>query len=139
MIERFSGTVLVQGRGRRGRERGAASASCWRFRRVTLRDVPAVGEEVTLFTHLHVREDAIQLFGFSTEEERELFRLFIGVSKIGPKLALAALSARRAPRSQASPRRRRRGPFRLGARHRPQDGGTDHPGTAREDGRRYGS
>jgi len=64
---------------------------------VTLRDVPAVGEETTLFTHLHVREDALQLFGFSTEEERELFRLFLGVSKIGPKLALAALSCRRAP------------------------------------------
>jgi Holliday junction DNA helicase RuvA len=64
---------------------------------VSLRDVPAVGEEATLFTHLHVREDVLQLFGFSTEEERELFRLFIGVSKIGPKLALAALSCRRAP------------------------------------------
>jgi Holliday junction DNA helicase RuvA len=62
---------------------------------VTLRDVPAVGDEGTLFTHLHVREDALQLFGFSSEEERELFRLFLGVSKIGPKLALAALSCRR--------------------------------------------
>ncbi len=62
---------------------------------VTLRDVPAVGGRATLFTHLHVREEALQLFGFSSEEERELFRLFLGVSKIGPKLALAALSARR--------------------------------------------
>lgn len=64
---------------------------------VTLRDVPAVGTEMTVFTHLNVREDALQLYGFSSEEERELFRLFIGVSKIGPKLALAALSCRRAP------------------------------------------
>ena len=64
---------------------------------VTLRDVPAAGEECGLFTHLHVREDALQLFGFSTEEERELFRLLLSVSKIGPKLALAALSCRRAP------------------------------------------
>jgi len=63
---------------------------------VTLRDVPAVGTEMTVFTHLNVREDALQLYGFSSEEERELFRLFIGVSKIGPKLALAALSCRRA-------------------------------------------
>lgn len=62
---------------------------------ITLRDVPAVGEGVVLFGHLHVREDALQLFGFSTEEERELFRLLLGVSKIGPKLALAALSVRR--------------------------------------------
>ena len=62
---------------------------------VTLGDAPSVGEQCVLFTHLHVREDALQLFGFSSEEERELFRLFIGVSKIGPKLALAALSCRR--------------------------------------------
>ncbi len=61
----------------------------------TLRDMPAEGERVQVFTHLHVREDALQLYGFSTEEERELFLMFIGVSKIGPKLALAALSARR--------------------------------------------
>ena len=64
---------------------------------ITLRDVPAAGEETTLFAHLHVREEALQLFGFSTEEERELFRMLLGVSKIGPKLALAALSVRRAP------------------------------------------
>lgn len=64
---------------------------------VTLRDVPAVGEEATLYAHLHVREEALQLFGFSSEEERELFRMLLGVSKIGPRLALAALSVRRAP------------------------------------------
>ena len=64
---------------------------------VTLRDVPAVGEQVALFSYLHVRDDALQLFGFSTEEERELFRMLLGVSKIGPRLALAALSVRRAP------------------------------------------
>lgn len=61
----------------------------------TLRDVPEVGEACTLLSHLHVREDALQLFGFSTVEERELFLLLIGVSKIGPRLALAVLSARR--------------------------------------------
>jgi len=62
---------------------------------VTYRDLPAVGEPVVLLTHLQVREDAFQLYGFATEDERGLFRLFIGVSKIGPKLALAALSSRR--------------------------------------------
>jgi Holliday junction DNA helicase RuvA len=61
----------------------------------TFRDLPAVGAPVVLLTHLHVREEALQLYGFSTEEERELFRLFLGVSKIGPRLALAALSSRR--------------------------------------------
>ncbi len=62
---------------------------------ITLRDVPGLGIDVILFTHLHVREDALQLFGFSSEEERGLFRLFLGVSKIGPRLALAACSCRR--------------------------------------------
>lgn len=50
------------------------------------------GERVTLFTYLHVREDALQLFGFITEEERRLFKLLIGVSGIGPKLAQGVLS-----------------------------------------------
>jgi Holliday junction DNA helicase RuvA len=62
---------------------------------ITYRDLPAVGAPVKLLTHLQVREDALQLYGFSSEEERELFRLFLGVSKIGPRLALAALSSRR--------------------------------------------
>ena len=61
---------------------------------MTMRDVPDPGTGMLLYAHLHVREDTLQLFGFSTEEERELFRLFLGVSKIGPKLALAALSRR---------------------------------------------
>ena len=73
---------------------------------VTLRDLPAVGAPVMLLTHLQVREDALQLYGFSTEEERELFRLFLGVSKIGPKLALAALSLAPAAGSQAGARQR---------------------------------
>lgn len=63
----------------------------------TLRDLPKEGETASVFTHLHVREDALLLYAFSTEDERDLFLMFIGVSKIGPKLALAALSARRPP------------------------------------------
>ena len=63
----------------------------------TLRDLPKEGETASVFTHLHVREDALQLYAFSSEDERDLFLMFIGVSKIGPKLALAALSARRPP------------------------------------------
>jgi holliday junction DNA helicase RuvA len=61
----------------------------------SLRDLAGLGQPASCFTYLHVREDALQLYGFSTEDERELFQLFLGVSKIGPKLALAALSARR--------------------------------------------
>ena len=58
----------------------------------TLRHVPRVGEEVLLHTHLIVRDDALALFGFATEEERDLFLLLIGVQSVGPKVALAVLS-----------------------------------------------
>jgi Holliday junction DNA helicase RuvA len=58
----------------------------------TLRHVPRVGEQATLFTHLIVRDDALLLYGFATEEERDLFLLLIGVQGVGPKMALAVLS-----------------------------------------------
>jgi holliday junction DNA helicase RuvA len=58
----------------------------------TLRHVPAVGKEVLLHTHLVLRDDAIQLFGFASEEERELFLMLLGVQSVGPKVALAVLS-----------------------------------------------
>ncbi len=58
----------------------------------TLGHVPRIGEPVTLFTHLIVREDALTLMGFATEDERDLFLLLIGVQGVGPKMALAVLS-----------------------------------------------
>jgi Holliday junction DNA helicase RuvA len=58
----------------------------------TLRHVPRVGEEAVLHTHLIVRDDALLLYGFATEEERDLFLLLIGVQSVGPKMALAVLS-----------------------------------------------
>lgn len=54
--------------------------------------LPAVGEEVTLHTHLVVREDAHALFGFATLADRVLFRALIKVNGVGPKLALTLLS-----------------------------------------------
>lgn len=51
------------------------------------------GEEVHLNTHLHLREDSATLYGFATTGDRELFQLLLSVSGIGPKLALAILSA----------------------------------------------
>jgi Holliday junction DNA helicase RuvA len=51
-----------------------------------------LGSSVSLLTHFHVREDAMLLFGFSTEEERRLFKLLISVSGIGPKIAQSTLS-----------------------------------------------
>ena len=58
----------------------------------TLRHVPAVGKDVLLHTHLVVRDDALALYGFATEEERELFLMLISVQSVGPKVALAVLS-----------------------------------------------
>jgi Holliday junction DNA helicase RuvA len=49
-------------------------------------------DEVVLDTHLHVREDALQLFGFADAEERQLFEQLLGVSGVGPKVALAIVS-----------------------------------------------
>jgi Holliday junction DNA helicase RuvA len=58
----------------------------------TLRHVPAVGKHVLLHSHMVVRDDALQLYGFATEEERELFLMLISVQSVGPKVALAVLS-----------------------------------------------
>jgi Holliday junction DNA helicase RuvA len=58
-----------------------------------LETVEGLGHEVALFTHLHVRENELALYGCSSEEEVTLFRLLLGVSGIGPKVALATLSA----------------------------------------------
>ncbi len=58
----------------------------------TFYDLPAVGEKVTLFTHLVVREDAHLLYGFSREAQRRLFRGLLKVNGVGPRVALAVLS-----------------------------------------------
>jgi Holliday junction DNA helicase RuvA len=58
----------------------------------TLKAVPAAGNEVFLHAELISREDSLALFGFASEEERDLFGLLISVSGIGPKVAVAALS-----------------------------------------------
>jgi len=59
----------------------------------TLRHVPPAGEQVTLHTHLIVRDDALALYGFHSEQERDLFLLLLSVQAVGPKVALAVLSA----------------------------------------------
>ena len=58
----------------------------------TLRHTPAVGNPATLHTHLIVRDDALQLYGFASEAERDLFLMLISVQSVGPKVALAVLS-----------------------------------------------
>ncbi len=62
----------------------------------TFYNLPALGEEIKLHTHLVVREDAHILFGFSTEADRTMFRTLIKVNGVGPKLALTILSGQSA-------------------------------------------
>ncbi|MDP8214590.1 MAG: Holliday junction branch migration protein RuvA [Candidatus Euphemobacter frigidus] len=57
----------------------------------TFEKLPAPGPEITILTHLYVREDEQTLYGFTTEEERGLFLMLLGVSRIGPKVALGVL------------------------------------------------
>ena len=59
----------------------------------TLSGLSRLGKEVFLYTNLVVREDSLSLYGFSAEEELELFQILLGVSGIGPRLGLAILSA----------------------------------------------
>lgn len=59
----------------------------------TLGRLPGAPEAVTLHVHTHVREDALVLYGFARDEDRTAFRTLLGVSNIGPKLALAILGA----------------------------------------------
>ena len=63
----------------------------------TFYKLPPEGESLELRTHTHVREDSLQLFGFLTQEEQDLFERLIGVSGVGPKVALNILSGIEAP------------------------------------------
>jgi Holliday junction DNA helicase RuvA len=59
----------------------------------TYEALPREGEEVRLLTHLHLRDDALSLYAFASEQERELFRMLLGVSQVGPMVALRVLSS----------------------------------------------
>jgi Holliday junction DNA helicase RuvA len=58
----------------------------------SMRSVPAVGAETQLHTHLIMRDDGMHLYGFASEDERELFLLLTQVQSVGPKVAMAVLS-----------------------------------------------
>jgi holliday junction DNA helicase RuvA len=62
-----------------------------RVPKTALDTMPNVGDTITLYTHLTVREDDISLYGFTSEEERAIFEVLISVSGVGPKMALAIL------------------------------------------------
>jgi Holliday junction DNA helicase RuvA len=83
VISRLPGEVIIDTGG--VGYRLAVSAS-------TLAEVPDPGHEGRLLTHLVMRDDAIQLFGFSSEAERKLFLMLVAVQGVGPKVALAVLS-----------------------------------------------
>ncbi len=59
---------------------------------MTLTHLPDIGEDTSLSTYLHVREGIMQLFGFKSQEERDLFETLIGISGIGPKVGISILS-----------------------------------------------
>ena len=61
----------------------------------TLSSLPGLGEQMVLHTHLHVREDAMTLYGFMDEVGRDMFRLLLATSGIGPKVAMAILGSMR--------------------------------------------
>lgn len=64
--------------------------------KMTPRDIgslPGIGEEIVVHTHTHVREDEISLYGFAAEPDRELFRILLTASGVGPKVAVAMLAS----------------------------------------------
>jgi len=67
-----------------------------------LKSLPQIGEKVNLFTYLHVREDALELYGFLNEEELGLFEMLIGVSGIGPRSALGILAVESSEKLKAA-------------------------------------
>ena len=88
MISRLRGTVAARTTAGFVLDVGGVGYLLAATPRVTAR----VGEEATVETYLVVREDALQLYGFASAEERELFELLLGVSGVGPKVALAIVS-----------------------------------------------
>ena len=92
MIARLTGTIATLGKDSMVVQVGGLGLGV--FVPQTLLDGQVqAGQEVTLFTHLHVRENELTLYGCGSEEELALFRLLLGVSGIGPKVALAILSS----------------------------------------------
>ena len=90
MIDSVRGTLLAKEPTMAVVECGGVGYAC-RTTLHTLSGLGALGEEVRLYTHLAVREDSVDLFGFSTRQERHCFEMLISVSGVGVKMALALL------------------------------------------------
>ena len=68
----------------------------------TIADLPGPGEEIVIHTHLHVREDAMALYGFASEDDRDLFRMLLGASGVGPKVGMAIMATLTTPQLTAA-------------------------------------
>lgn len=90
MFYSLTGELIKKGTGFAVVECGGVGFFC-NTSNTTLYDISG-GKKITLYTHLNVREDAMDLFGFSTENELQWFRMLISVNGVGPKAALAILS-----------------------------------------------
>ena len=101
----------------------------------TFSDLPALGSEVALHVHTHVREDAIALFGFLRADEKQLFEKLITVSGIGPKLAITILSGMATADMVGAIRGNRFRAADADSGHRQEDGRTYVRGVARQAGR----
>jgi len=91
MIASLSGTLTTTGKGSVIIQVGGVGFQVF-VPRTLLDSQPEIGQEIQIFTHLHVRENELTLFGFVSEEELALFRLLQTVSGVGPKAALSILS-----------------------------------------------
>lgn len=91
MIYSLSGTLIHKEAALAVVECGGVGYAC-RTTQTTLAAIGAVGSQVKLYTHMSVREDAVELFGFADREELSCFQMLITVSGIGPKAAISILS-----------------------------------------------
>ena len=66
-----------------------------------LEHIPAYGTQIKIYTHMYIREDELTLYGFHSEEELSVFRILIGISGVGPKVAMAILTALIVPQEHA--------------------------------------
>ena len=97
MFYSLTGKLIYMEAGMAAVECGGVAFKCLTSM-TTQKSLPAIGAEVTLYTHLNVREDALDLFGFATKSEMECFKMLTSVSGVGPKVGLAILSEMTAER-----------------------------------------
>src|ERR671928_1360632 len=92
MIASIRGSLLFVGLDHAVIETGGVGFMIYAPRNV-LGALGEIGSEVRLYTHLHIREDLLALYGFASPDQRHLFETLLGVSGVGPKVALSLLSS----------------------------------------------